>query len=91
MKSKAYVLWVVRDGHFVIVEHGSGFPDNLATKLWFDLPGIDGDTALAKFYASGLDRQCNVELTPMPGSPYTRATFERATVNGVTVIVGRYW
>lgn len=86
---RAYTVFVVQDGELVMAQHGRGFPDSLATYLWFNSPTVDGDTHIAQFLRG--NGPASGELTnTMPGSEFTKFEFEKATLLGVTVIVGRY-
>ena len=80
----------VAEGNYLHIAYGT-ISDRIFERLTDYPVQIDGNTALAKFYASGLDDQHNVELAPMPGSTYTRASFARCRGLGVEVVVGRYW
>ena len=95
MKQKEWIAFIESDGTLFYGWKSDGVPRELVTNLIDNPPQIDGDTALARFYASGLDEQHDVELMPMPGSTFTRATFEKhifgAGINSRVVIVGWYW
>ena len=95
MKQKTWAAFTPFGSGFQIIDARAGFPEVLAEHLRLHPPQIDGDTALARFYASGLDEQHGVELMPMTESTYTTATFEKhifgAGINSRVVIVGWYW
>ncbi len=89
-QGKAYAVFIVKKSLFEITDCGDGFPDKLAFQLWHGRPALDGDTALAKFYKSGLPEGA-YDLTPMKGSTFTRAYFWLEDGGGVVKITGRYW
>ena len=101
MDEKAYAIFLVgvygdtEDAAFGLIECTPDFDDELAVYLEENPPRASDDLAISKFWNSGLQEQHDIELAPMPDmddwTPYTRASFARARLLGVEVIVGRYW
>ena len=95
MKQKEWIAFIELDGFFFYGLKSDGVPRELVTYLVDNPIQVSGDTHLAKFARSRADREDGTLHNTMPGSTFTKYTFEKHTfgvgVNAVTVIVGWYW
>ena len=93
MKQKAYAVFIL-DKDFLFKLDTKGFSNQLNDYLDDHPINVYGDTHLAKFCRSRADREDGTLHNTMPGSTFTKYTFEKHVfgtgINSRVVIVGWY-